>query len=346
MNNLIIGKSPLRPLLDTSLNVLVPANFCGAQLYQETAFSPTATIRNARPWATLTGGIGCNWNDIETAKGVFSWTAFDAAFSHVAAVPMLYFTLGRTPAWAGPAINEAPAVTQDYADMCTALATRARDTHGRTGVLWDLWNEIDYTVSWNGSPSTLGPLAKAGAAAIRAVDPTAIILSPSIVFTTASRVTNLTTALAVSDGAAGTLKDHIDGVSIHYYAQDKLAQWYDTAMQWAQIVAMKSALAVAGVGSLPIHVNESGVDVATKVYSKADQATLQLRAMALCAAAGFKGYCAYVYDTTPASFGNVSDYIPQWNAVAERLNGGRITRLVIESDQSVTLTVDGSELKI
>lgn len=346
MNTLIIGKSPQRPLLDVALDVTVPTNFCGAQLYQETALSPYAVIRNARPWATLTGGAGCNWNDLETSKGVFDWTAFDAAFSNVSSVPVLYFTLGRTPVWAGPAINQAPTDVQDYADMCTALVTRAKDTHGRTGVIWDLWNEIDYSVSWNGAASTLGPLAKAGAAAIRAVDPTAIVLSPSIVYTTASRVAVLATALAVSDGSAGTLKDHIDGICIHYYAQDKLAQWYDTAAQWNQIVAMKATLATAGVGSLPIHVNESGVDVAAKVYSKADQATMQLRAMALCAAAGFAGYCVYCYNTSPVVFGNVSDYLPQWNSVASVLNGGRITRLVIEADQSVTLTVGGSEITI
>lgn len=339
-----------RPLMDRAINVVVPANFCGAQLYQATAFDAGAVIRNARPWATVVGGKGCNWSNIETSKGVFDWAAFDAGFSRCASIPMLYFTLGRSPSWAAASITLPPTTVQDYADMCTALATRAKVTHGRTGVLWDVWNEIDYSGSWTGAASALGPLAKAGAAAIRAVDPTAKILSPNIVFTTGTRVAALTTALGVSDGASGTLLTHIDGISIHYYAQDKLAQWYDTAMQWAQIEAMRTALAAAGAGALPVHVNESGVDRVGKVYGgQSDQATLQLRAMALCAAAGYAGYCAYVYDAASggAIFGNVADYLNRWNVVASALNSATLTRLRINADQSITLTMgSGSTLTI
>lgn len=346
MNNLVFGKNPVRPLLSQALSVAVPANFAGVQLYKETAFDPSCIVRNARPWAFVIGSTGCNWNVIETSKGVFDWTVFDAGFANSAAVPMLYFTLGRSPAWAAAATTLPPTTVQDFADMCAAFVNRAKDTHGRTGIYWDLWNEIDYSGSYTGTAAALGPLAKAGYAAIKAADPTAQVLSPSIVFTTASRVTTLTTALAVSDGAAGTLKDWLDGICIHYYAQDKLAQWYDTPMQWAQIVAMKAALVTAGVGALPVHVNESGVDGTGKTYNKADQKAAQLRAMMLCAAAGFAGYCAYGYDTTPSIFGNVSEYIPEWNAVANALNGKTIAHLQINGDQSVTLVVGGVTLTV
>lgn len=346
MRSVIVAKSQ-RPLLVSDLNVIVPDTFCGVQLYKETAFDPSLVVKNARPWATMIGSTGCNWNEIETpSKGTFSWTVFDAGFSRTANVPALYFTLGRSPAWAAAATTLPPSNASDFGDMCTALANRAKNTHGRTGVMWDLWNEIDYSGSWTGAAATLGPLARAAKQALAAVDPTAKLLSPSIVFTTASRVTTLTTALAVSDGAGGSLKDWIDGICLHYYAQDKLAQWYDTAMQWTQIVEMKAALAAAGVGNLPIYVNESGVDGSAKVYSKADQKKMQLRAMMLCAAAGFKGYCAYVYDTTPSVFGNVSEYINDWNSVANALNGKTITRITINADYSVTLVVGGQTLTI
>lgn len=340
------GYSVNSPLLSVALLVNVPDNFCGVQLYKEAAFDPSCVVKNARPWACVIGSTGCNWNNIETSKGVFDWAVFDAGFQRSAAVPMIYFTLGRSPAWAAASITLPPTVVQDFADMCTAFVNRAKNTHGRTGVYWDLWNEIDYSGSYTGTAAALGPLAKAGYAAIKAADPTAKVLSPSIVFTTASRITTLAAALSASDGAAGTLKDHIDGICIHYYAQDKLAQWYDTTMQWAQIVSMKSTLASAGFGELPIHANESGVDCATKVYNKSDQKTMQLRAMMLCAAAGFAGYCAYVYDTTPSVFGNVSDYIPEWNAVANALNGNTITHFQINGDQSVTLVVGGVTLTV
>lgn len=212
MNNLVFGKNPVRPLLSQALSVAVPANFAGVQLYKETAFDPSCIVRNARPWAFVIGSTGCNWNVIETSKGVFDWTVFDAGFANSAAVPMLYFTLGRSPAWAAAATTLPPTTVQDFADMCAAFVNRAKDTHGRTGIYWDLWNEIDYSGSYTGTAAALGPLAKAGYAAIKAADPTAQVLSPSIVFTTASRVTTLTTALAVSDGAAGTLKDWLDGI--------------------------------------------------------------------------------------------------------------------------------------
>lgn len=129
MNSLIIGKYPAGPLLDIALSVTVPAKFAGVQLYKETAFDASLVNRCARPWATAIGPTGCNWSEIETSDGVFDWTVFDAGFTRAAAVPRLHFTLGRTPAWAGPAANQAPTVTQDYADMCTALATRARDDY-------------------------------------------------------------------------------------------------------------------------------------------------------------------------------------------------------------------------
>lgn len=346
MKHLVFGSNPARPLLGVALSVTVPINFCGVQLYKEALFDAALVNGRSRPWATVVGTAGCNWNEIETSKGVFDWTVFDAAFARNSSVPVLYFTLGRSPSWAAAATTLPPTDVQDFADMCTAFVNRAKVTHGRTGVVWDLWNEIDYTGSYTGTAAALGPLAKAGAAAIKAVDPTAKVLSPSIVFTTASRVTTLTTALAVSDGAAGVLKDHLDGICLHYYAQDKLSQWYDTVMQWNQIVAMKAALVTAGVGALPIHVNESGVDGSAKVYSKADQRTMQLRAMMICAAAGFAGYCAYTYDTSPSIFGNVSDYIAAWNTVAVALNGQTITHFQINGDQSMTLVVGGVTLTV
>lgn len=124
------------------------------------------------------------WKQIETAKGVYDWSRLDALVAAHAGRTLLY-TMGQTPNWAngqsttfyqfGPV---PPTNPQDYVDFTTALAVRNRDVYNGAITAWEVWNEPDNVKLWTGTAQQLIDLSAPAVAAIRAVDPNAIIVSP------------------------------------------------------------------------------------------------------------------------------------------------------------------------
>lgn len=124
------------------------------------------------------------WKQIETAKGVYDWSRLDTLVAAHAGRTLLY-TMGQTPNWAngqsttfyqfGPV---PPTNPQDYVDFTTALAIRNRDVYNGAITAWEVWNEPDNVKLWTGTAQQLIDLSAPAVAAIRAVDPNAIIVSP------------------------------------------------------------------------------------------------------------------------------------------------------------------------
>lgn len=350
-------------LVSEQLSVSIPADFAGVQFWRRDNIPAGLVIGNSRPWSFNLApyvqhnpdGQRSSWCSIEAVEGVYRWDSFDASLSALAAVPRLYQTLGQPPSWAvatqvgtpindmwsfPPKSNQPPDDVGKWSSFCTLIAQRALNA-GRTGIFWDLWNEVDYYQTWSqpGVWGALGPLAKAANQAIKAVDPSAKILSPSFVSTYDSKATDFVTLLNVSDGGGGILSDWIDGISNHAYAKSlHPTGWYRSSLLWTDLRRMRASLALGGYADMPIHITEGGVEHFL-AYQPTHQKTLLFRSMLIHAAFGVQGYCAYVFDD--ANVGNVESFVEDWNEFATILNGGVMTRLLIHYDQSVSAVING-----
>lgn len=144
-----------------------------------------------------------SWGNLERrGKNRWDWRYFDRRLRQLAEAG--YGIIGMlltTPAWARVADCEEriqryaaagvyaedywcpPANVQDFADYVYAVVQRYngngyRDAPGSPRVaVWQIWNEPNAWETWPGTPAEYGALLQAGYAAVKAADPTAIVLT-------------------------------------------------------------------------------------------------------------------------------------------------------------------------
>lgn len=292
-----------------------------------------------------TQGVAPNFGTI-TATGINTDTSVDAAISH-GAQPIL--TLGNTPAWAslsqitGAATtglgnptntisayssgsNAPPQTLQDWIDYVTAVGTHflGRVHH------YEIWNEVNDPRFFSGtiggladspSPGTIGygpgsdmyNLVKAASIALKAIDPTIKIISPSM--------TGWPAATAQFPTLIHDLLPYIDIVAYHFYSGQSNSpaslrgcspDWpIYPASQISQMSGFRERLAAVGVpDTMPIWNTEFGYvftngdgtaasDVASIPIPEGDwQCGLLMRSFLIGAASGIERCCWYTWDNT------------------------------------------------
>ena len=147
---------------------------------------PDVNFGSLRLWDTRT-----TWAMIEPVKGTYVWNTLDGQIAQAKQHSMKDFVLvlGGTPAWAasGAAPDSAPWIgansaspplsDTDWVDFVTATATRY---HGVVRA-YEIWNEPDSPVFWQGTPQQMAHLVSLASKAIKAVDPKAVIVAPGMV---------------------------------------------------------------------------------------------------------------------------------------------------------------------
>ncbi len=189
------------------------ASFFGLHIHRA-ADVPTVNYGTCRIW----GVAGAFWPQIEAQAGVFDFTALDGILADAKQAGIIdgcVFTFGATPAWISsnptdPNCDTSPGACwpptdlnfdgtgtdQSVIDAITAIATHVNDptylqTHAHVKY-WEPWNEpyrssvLSGTVcspahlcSFNGSYAELVRIAQDLRATIQAIDPTALIVTPS-----------------------------------------------------------------------------------------------------------------------------------------------------------------------
>lgn len=216
-----------------------------------------------------------------------------------------------------------------WATAVTALVTRLRDTHGRTGVIYELWNEIDQASVYADPLASLGPYVKRTAQTIKALDPTAILLSPSLAGH--DDAATLQAALGVSDGAGGILADWLDGVCWHFYTQSEHA--YEHPISYLQAVSAIRSACVPNRVNKPIWCTESGFQsTAPNIGTRYQQRML------VFAALGVKQFLGYTYDSPDFP---VAPYESQWNVAASLLTAGAVISSCVVGLRTVQITING-----
>jgi hypothetical protein len=121
------------------------------------------------------------WDQIEpSCKGCFNWTITDGWRDEARRTKRVIFaTLAFTPRWAngGGPIQNPPTSYQDWYDFVFAVASRYKDDI----FLWGVWNEPNLSqYLQNGDMGSYEQLARAAQSAIRAANPSALVLGPEV----------------------------------------------------------------------------------------------------------------------------------------------------------------------
>lgn len=324
----------------------IPSQFFGIHIGDATpttiwgdySASAAAAYRQT-PWPEIGAGTlrlwdgnGCTWRNIERSKGVYTWTRFDyylgLCVAH-GAKPMV--VIGNGPDWATtqpgaqPGLYVGynpypPALDADWQDWCTALATHMV-AQGFPGAIYEIWNEVNalWAGGFSGTTARLVELTQLAQAAVKAVDPTAIILTPNFTGGEGIIGSSGNTLPALDKFIAAGGMAYVDGVSIHGY--NSLAPWPRPEGLIAHATNIKNLLRSTGYAEKPVYNTEwgfglwsegapgtgpfhstispnvpAGATPAPDAMPEAKAASYVTRMILLCWLVGFKSHCHYSLD--------------------------------------------------
>jgi hypothetical protein len=174
----------------------IPATYFGFNLHPGVFNGqipyPTIPFGAVRLWATET-----TWNDINTSSGVYDFSTLDntiaVAQSH--GQTDFVFTFGAVPTWASSNPTDASCTAANlgscdpptglssgddhlWQDFVTAI-TAHNAANGFPIHYWEIWNEPNILVEWNGTPAEMALMAKDAYNIIKAADSTALVTTPT-----------------------------------------------------------------------------------------------------------------------------------------------------------------------
>lgn len=221
---------------------------------------PDIGIGSMRLWDSN----GCSWRNIEKSPGVYSWSRLDNAVNlcrekgldiilnlghgpdfRTTQQGQTFYQFGINNLWVG--YNPfPPASDQIWIDWCTAIATR----YAGLGVYYEIWNEVNDQSYGNdpgiagsgyvGSIASLVNLTMLAKQTIKAIDPTAKILSPNFVGEEGIQSPKVDAVTLDGFLAAGGAQ-HCDIISIHGY--NTLPIWTRTEGMIAMSKLVRDTLA-------------------------------------------------------------------------------------------------------
>jgi hypothetical protein len=176
-----------------------------------------------------------------------------------------------------------PADESYWTNFVTALVTHAK---GRIHA-YELWNEVDYSEFWSGSMAAMVRMSIDAAAIIHRIDPSALVLSPSITGTSEGYAFLRQYLASVP---AGTF----DVIAVHSYTG---GAWPEDAIP-AEMAAVRAALP-SGYADTPIWSTEGGWGLNSQFSTSAsDQRAFIARYDLMMLAQGVERSYWYAYENT------------------------------------------------
>jgi hypothetical protein len=260
-----------------------------------------------RMWDSNFLGQPVHWRDIETARGVYNWTSFDAILESIVSKGQdVIYTFGSVPAWAnggaGPQVP--PTNMQDLYDFVTAVVARA---NGRIKY-YGTWNEANDPIQyWSGTMPQLITAAAKIYSIVHTLSPNSLVLSPSgSVYGPNSGILWLQKYLA---GGGGTYADIID-MHLYFLSAAIFNPTPPTTppeQYWLAVHNIKSAMTLNGAGSKPLFVDEGGWTTPVQVPSTVTQTEIASTWTILLSSGGVSRMLWYAYDTGANGWGNLSN---------------------------------------
>ena len=198
------------------------ASFVSLEVAPEVTGAIPITAGMHRLW-----DLGVTWKDVNPASGTFTWTALDAQIAKAEAAgakPLL--VLGMTPQWAaanpfagdprwGAGTASPPRDINDWKAYVTAVV----DRYGSRIAAYELWNEANLATFWTGTADQMADLTAAAYPIIKAQQPDAIVLLPSVTLRLRASMRRFVGPFLA---ALGTRGFPFDGFAIHSYPAGNL----------------------------------------------------------------------------------------------------------------------------
>jgi hypothetical protein len=260
------------------------------------ALAPAFPVHAMRLWSSNT-----DWCEMDngTSSNEYNFGQLDALLGQASTLGAdVEFTFGNTPNWAatgsypqpsgagqcnwGSTTSQPPAKESYWTNFVTALVTHAK---GRIHA-YELWNEVDWSYSWSGSISRMVKMTVDAASIIHRIDPSALVLSPSI---TNSSSGDSWLHQYLSQLPAGT----INAIAVHSYASG-------AAPETSVPTEMKNVRAAlpAAYANTPIWSTEGGWGTNSQCCSQADQPGFVARYDLMMLNQGFARSYWYAYPNT------------------------------------------------
>lgn len=200
---------------------------------------------------------------------------------------------------------------------------------GKGIAYWETWNEPNNangngnssgsggsgTGFWWGTNAELVDLAQTQYAAVKAIDPSVIVTTPGF---DASKTDFLTSVGSIT-GKTGA--ESCDAYAWHPYNHNPAGEFYglwknDILFGVNGVIPLRNKLADLGLGHLPIHINEWGVDhgtatadqIAWYAASTEFRYTWMARFLMTCAVYGVQSVHPWHWNITGGSYGNSGDW--------------------------------------
>ncbi|MGO4441827.1 cellulase family glycosylhydrolase [Mycobacterium sp. 2YAF39] len=229
------------------------------------------------------------WPLIEPERGAFTWTYSDAIVKEASARRMnVVAILSHTPEWArgaGTTSDYPPVHTSDFAEFARATAARYAPLGVHT---WEVWNEPNSDFFWAPAPDAnhYGQLFRATAAAVRAVDPNATLMTGGLTRGTDTpdglRISQMTFVKQLYANGTAQLAD---AIAVHPYTFPALPSQTNVAVIGGinEVPALHQLMEQHGDGGKKVWITEFGAPTgtATTAVSDKDQADTILQAREL-----------------------------------------------------------------
>ncbi|MDQ1401774.1 MAG: polysaccharide biosynthesis protein PslG [Actinomycetota bacterium] len=230
--------------------------------------------------------IDVDWASAEPTAGSYNWAPTDRVINGAAARGMSVIGLiAYTPAWARPASTNTHYPPTDNANF-GRFATAAVNRYASKGVhTWELWNEPNLGSFWQPAANAAGytALLKAGYAAVKAADPSSLVLSAGMAPATDSGTSISPVSFIKGIYAAGG-KGSFDAVAIHPYSYPAQPMDPNTS-SWNTFYRMPlvhDVMTANGDGAKQVWATEYGAPTGTSTVavSEATQALMVANAYA------------------------------------------------------------------
>lgn len=178
---------------------------------------------------------GVRWDQINTAKDVYDFTLMDQVVKNAKATgaQRLMYVLGSTPEWLAsdtsvpnyleaPGANSMPKDLDEWDKWVRTVVSKYADDIDR----WQIWNEVNFSSFFTGSPAQMVELTKRASKIIREEDPTGQIVTGSAIvrqFKKAKKVSKQSAAISSKSFfyqyMSGLKKQRVafDAVGMHLY---------------------------------------------------------------------------------------------------------------------------------
>jgi hypothetical protein len=235
---------------------------------------PEVPFAGIRLWNT-----GTTWADLNPSMGTYDWTQMDkwlaSAGQHNNNV---LYTFGGVPQWASsnpsdpiciplPGNCDPPrdlnadgtGTDQIWKDFITALVQHNANSPTAHIRHWEMWNEPHNGFYWNGTSAQLVRMVADAYAIIKAADPTAIVLSPTVGWSDGDAMKWFEGYIAAGGGP------YIDRISCHGYSKQGGGKYGPPENMVKYLGPYRASLTALGLGSVPIWDTEAnwGKDLVT-----------------------------------------------------------------------------------